>query len=174
MVAWPRQLGTRLGRRHRSPDAALAQVPGLLFSSLRARFLSCREGRVRPLLLGSLVPGCLRGCESTCALLPSVLSLPAQSVQTNFVLAAAEYLIGLSAPESCFLLLVALAPAGTVLAGSFLLLGEFFLLAIELVKLLCLSNGGDLGGSRLCGIIVKPLLNVCRQLGKIKLWKYPP
>ena len=42
------------------------------------------------------------------------------------------------------------------------------MLDIELVKLLCLPNGGGLGGSRLGGIIVKPLLNIFGQLGKIK------
>jgi hypothetical protein len=49
-----------------------------------------------------------------------------------------------------------------------LLFSEFFLLAIELVKLLCLPNGSGLGGNRLGGIIMKPLLNIFGQLGKIK------
>jgi hypothetical protein len=43
-----------------------------------------------------------------------LLSPLAQSAGANFVLAAAKYLIGLSAPERCCISLVALAPAGSV------------------------------------------------------------
>ena len=49
----------------------------------------------------------------------------------------------------------------------------FYLLLIEFcclsVHFLCLLNGGGLEGSRLFGIVVKPLLNILRQLGKIIL-----
>jgi hypothetical protein len=48
-----------------------------------------------------------------------------------------------------------------------LLLIQFFCLFIRPVKLLCLSNGGGLSGSRFLRIIMKPLLNVRRQLGKM-------
>ena len=73
----------------------------------------------------------------------------AQSARANFVLAAAKYLIGLSVPERCCISSVALAPVGNVLRWQLFAAWYFFFLAIELVKLLCLPNGGGLGGSRL-------------------------
>ena len=94
--------------------AALASVPGLLVSSLRARCLNYREERVAPLLL-SWSTAHLLARQPTSAMPLLLLSPLAQSLRENFVLAAAKYLIGLSAPERFCISLVTLAPAGTVL-----------------------------------------------------------
>ena len=93
--------------------AALASVPDLLVSSLRARCLSYREERVAPLLLRCRTALLARQPTSAMPLL--FFSPLAQSARANFVLAAAKYLIGLSVPERCCISLVALAPAGAVL-----------------------------------------------------------
>jgi hypothetical protein len=59
------------------------------------------------------------------------------------------------------------------LGGRVSLLLKFFCLFINLIQLLCLSKACGLGGSGLVRIIVKPLLNVCRQLGKINFGNTP-
>ena len=157
-------------------DAALAPIPVSLVASLRARFLSYREERVAPLLPDRCTAGTGSGSKvlkATFAEHLFVLSPLVQSVRANFVLAAASQITGLSAPEYCCISLVALALLGLFFGGSFSLLLEFFCLFIKLVVLLCLSKAGRLGGSRLVRIIVKPLLNVCRQLGKINFGNTP-
>ena len=94
-------------------DAALAPIAVSLVASLRARFLSYREERLAPLLLGRSI-AYLIAPKSTSAVHLFLLSPLVQCVQANFVLAALSQITGLSAPECCCILLVALAPAGTV------------------------------------------------------------